>query len=208
MDNELIEKIFNKPKVIAICSDINEGKSNMVYHLIEDLKKKYKLNLFSYGLKEDLGENKFYTLEELESIKDSIIFADEFGNLLDTEDRKKRKSIEKTMRLINHNNNILVLVGTPDNFRKFISAKLDVMIFKKCTIADFVNGSTIKNKCINYEGIEKGTAILNIDIDKCLIFNGNSWNKIDVPYMIKYDTKKDNKPLLENVGKSVRKKDK
>lgn len=206
MNNEMIEKIFDKPKVIGICSDVNEGKSNLIYHLIDNLKKKYKFNLFSYGLRKDLGENKIFTLEELEAIKDSIIFIDEFNTLFDIDDRKKKRSIENTLRLINHNNNIVILSGTPENFRKFISAKIDIIFFKKCTLADFVNGSTIKNRCISYQGAEKGSAILNIEINKCLIFNGLCWNNIDIPYMKEYDTKRDNKPLLENVKESVPKK--
>jgi hypothetical protein len=208
MEKELIEGIFNKPKIISICSDVNEGKSNLIYHLIEDLKKKYRFNLYSYGLIKDLGENKIYTLEELENIKDSIIFIDEFENLFDIEDRKKRKSIEKSLRLINHNNNIVILSGLPENFKKFISSKIDVMFFSKCTIADFINGSTIKNRCLSYQGWESGSTLLNIEINKCLIYNGSGWNKIDVPYMSDYDTKKGNKPLLEKVSQSVPKKDK
>jgi len=205
MEKEMIEKIFDKPKVIAVCSDVNEGKSNLIYHLITDLKKNYRFSLYSYGLRVDLGERKIYTLDELEVIKDSIIFIDEFNTLFELDDRTKKRSVESSLRLINHNNNILVLVGTPDNFRKFISAKVDVILFKRCTIADFINGSTIKNRCLSYRGEEKGSAVLNIDVDKCLVYDGNYWKPIDVPYLSEYDTKAKNKPLLESVGKIVEK---
>ena len=190
-----ITKLFDKPKVIGICGDTNTGKSNLIYDLLEKLKG-YEFNLYSYGLRNDLKEQKIYSIEELEVIENAIIFADEYFTLFDLEDRKKRKLIENSLRLINHNNNILILSGLPENFKKFISAKLDIVFFKKCTIADFVNGSRLKNIFLSYKGKELGSAVLNLKIDEALVYDGH-YTKIDVPYYTKYDTKRKNQAIIK-----------
>lgn len=190
-----LNKLFDKPKVIGVCADVNEGKSMLLYDVLDQLKG-YDFSLFSYGLRVDLGEQKIHSVEELEVIENSIIIADEFFTLFDLEDRKKRKLIENTLRLINHNNNILLLCGLPENFKKFISAKLDIVFFKKCTIADFINGSRIKNFCLSYKGSELGSAVLNIKIDDVLCYDGKHYSKSKVNYIKKYDTKVKNVQIL------------
>ena len=67
------------------------------------------------------------------------------SSIFDLEDRKKRKLIERTFRLIFHNNNVLVLVGLPENYKKFISSKLGVIIYFKSTIADFTIDGNASN---------------------------------------------------------------
>ncbi len=199
-----INKLFDKPKVIAICGNVSTGKSNLIYDLLEQLKG-YKFKFYSYGLRNNLGEQKIYSIEELENIENSIIFCDEFFTLFDLDDRKKRKSIENSLRLINHNNNILILSGLPENFKKFISAKLNVIFFKKCTLADFINGSRLKNIFLSYKGSELGSAVLNIKMDEALLFDGNHYNKINIAYHPKYDTKLKNEPIIKRTEKCSRK---
>ncbi|MFH2028649.1 MAG: hypothetical protein ABIJ08_05895, partial [Nanoarchaeota archaeon] len=105
----------------------------------------------------------------------------------------------------NHKNNILFLSGTPDNFKKFISAKIDIFFFNKCTFFDFINGSKIKNICLSYKGNEMGSSILNLEVFESLVFDGKHYNKIVIPYYKEYDTKLRNKPILKNVGQNVEK---
>ena len=189
-----LSKLFDKPKIIGICSDVNEGKSMTLYYLIKFLKENFNFKMFSYGLRVNTGEQKIYSIEELEKISNSVVILDEFFTLLDLDDRKKRKAIENTIRLIHHNNNILILAGVPENFKKFISAKLSIMFFKRITLGDFINGSRIKNICTNYNGIEMGSSVLNMRIDECLVFDGKHYSKINIPYLKDKDTK------LQNVG--------
>ena len=113
--------------------------------------------------------------------------------------------IEKTLRLINHNNNILILAGLPENYKKFISAKLDMIFFKKCTLSDFINGSRLKNIVTSYKGNELGSAVLNLNIDKALLFDGRHFNVIHVPYYKKYDSKKNNEDILKRTKKRSKK---
>lgn len=199
-----IYKLFNKPKLIGIVSDVNNGKSMLTYNIIEELKDRFTYTLVTYGLKVDIkGERKINSVEELETIRDCIIFLDEFTSLIDLDNRTQKRQVENTLRLINHNNNILVLIGVPENFKKFISNKLDCVIYKKVTFGDFINGSTIKKRILSYRGAEKGSAVLNLQVGEAIIFDGSSYNNIFVPYIPKYDTKSKNIKLLR---KNVKKK--
>ena len=191
-----LKKILDKPKIIGICGDVNTGKSTLVYHLLTELKKTSQFNLYSYGLRCDLGEQKIYSIAELESIKNSLIICDEYFTLFDLDDRKARRAIENTLRLINHNNNILILVGLPENFKKFISNKLDVVIYKKCNLGDFINGSRIKALCMNYKGSELGSAVLNLAINEALMWSDTHYSKINIPLLRDFDTKKDNVKII------------
>ena len=136
MEKEInLKELFDEPKVMAVIGNSNQAKSNLIYYLIKQINRGFEFKLYTYGLRSDLRKaNKIYSIQELEQIKDSIIFIDEFFTLFDLEDRKKKKQIENTIRLIYHNNNILVLIGLPENFKKFISSKLNIVIYKKVKI--------------------------------------------------------------------------
>ena len=204
-----ILKCFSKPCIIAIIGDVNEAKSNLIYHIIEELKKENKFKLYTYGLRNKIrGSQEVYSVDELEKTRDSINIIDEVMNLWDLDDRKAKKIIEKSLRLINHNNNILLICGVPDNFRKFIAGKIDIVIYKKCTLSDFVNGSKVKNTLLNYKGNELGSSVFNIRKNEALIYDGIHYNKIDVPYYRHYDTKRDNVPIMVKKVKSVPKDEK
>ncbi len=198
-------KLFNKPKIIGICSDVNNGKSMLAYNCIEELSKKYTFKLVTYGFRVDIkGETKIHSVEELEQIRDSVIFVDEFTSLINLDDRTQKRQVENTLRLIFHNNNILVLIGVPENFKKFISGKLDCVIYKKVTFGDFINGSTIKKRILNYMGAEKGSAVLNLAVNEAIIFD-KDYTKVLVPYLVRYDTKKSNEKILKRIKKGVKK---
>jgi hypothetical protein len=202
-------KIFVKPKVMAVIGDINEGKSNLLYFLIDELKRAYSFKLYAFGLKNEVvGAIPIYTVQELESCKDSIIVIDELFSLFDVDNRKIKAQIEKTLRLIHHNNNILILCGVSENFKKFLSAKINVFFYKKTTIADLINGSRVKNVLMNYSGVERGSVLLNIPKEKVLFYDGEHYYLQNVPYMKKYDTKIKNVDIIvpKNVPKKVRKK--
>ncbi len=202
-ETKKLKSLFITPKIIGLVGDVNTGKSNALYYIIELLKEDYEFTLYSYGLRYNLGENKIFSLEELEKIKDSVIIIDEFSNILDIEDRKKRKLIERTIRLIHHNNNVLILVGLPSNFVKFIASKLSIFIYSKSNLSDFVNGSKIKEICLNYMGSELGSSILNLPKNELLVFNGETYYKINIPYLEEFDSKSKNVRIL--VPKNVEK---
>ncbi len=202
-----IYKLFNQPQIIGLIANQHTGKSNLIYYFLDTLKAKYKFKVFVYGLRCDVpGTQQIHTVTELEQITNSIVFVDELFSLFDLDNRKVKQQIENTIRLIFHNNNVLFLCGLAENFKKFLSAKLHILIFKKTTISDLINGSRVKNIIMNYKGVERGHTVLNIPIDRALIFDGDHYHNIKIPYMKDYDSKAGNVPIL--VLKNVVKKDK
>jgi len=199
-----MKELFNEPKIIGIIGDVDSGKSNLAYSIIKNLREEFKFNLFTYGLREDIGSQKIYSINELEKIEDSIIFLDEFFTILDLDDRTKKKQIEQTFRLLHHHNNVIVLLGTPDNYKKFISSKINLFIYKRVTFEDFINGCSAKKNILNYNGAEKGNSVLGLNKDEAIIYDGH-YEKINIPYLIVFDTKLNNKPILKNVGRNVEK---
>lgn len=191
-----MKEILTKPMLIGFIGDVNTGKSNTLYHIIETLRKDSEFNLFTFGLKSKMGQE-IFSLEELERIEDSLIIVDETFSLFDLDRRGNRKQIETTLRLLHHNNNILILSLLPENCKKFIASKLDVVIFKRCTLSDFVNGSLTKRIATQYKGREAGNTILNIGIDKALVFDGN-YKMLDIPYYEKHDSKKNNRKIIRD----------
>lgn len=202
--NEKIINLFKTPKIIGICGDSNSGKTMLVFNIISELEDYGTFNLYSYGLRCDLNEKKIYSIVELEKITNSIILCDEFFSLFDLEDRKKRALIEKSLRLIYHNNNVLVLVGVPDNFKKFISSKLHAIFYKRCSLSELINGSKVKTICTDYKGEELGSSVLNIPTDKALLYDGSHYEMIESKYFENLDSKKDNKDIIvqNNVEKT------
>lgn len=192
------KEIFNKPKIIGICGGVNSGKSNLINYLILNLKD--KANIYSYGNKKSFkGVTDIYSIDEMEQVRDSIIFLDEIMSLWDLDNRHEKRIIEKSLRLINHRNNILIICGVEDSFRKFIASKIDTFIFKKVKICDFINGCRAKNVVMAYRGNENGSTILNLEVDEALVFNG-TYSKINIPYVKSYDTKLNNPMIVkENV---------
>lgn len=193
-----MKELFDKPKLIGLIGNPNSGKSNLIYHIIEELRQDSDFNLVTFGLKSVIKNSKqIWSLEELEQVTNSLIVIDETFSLFDMDNRTKKKQIEATFRLLFHNNNILIMSLLPENSKKFISSKLDAMIFKKCSMADFINGSAAKRIATNYRGPEKGTTLLDIKVDKALIFDG-TYSVIDVPYLPVHDSKKGNQQIIKD----------
>jgi len=194
----MIKEIFNEPKIISIVGNPNEAKSNLIYYLIEELKKEFKFNLYHFGLRNEIDGNKINSIKELEQIKDAIVFIDEFSSLFNLEDRKQRQSVENTLRIIFHNNNILILSGTGENYKKFISAKVNLIIYKKVFYDDLINGSKIKKVLMDYHDIEniKGSSVLNLDKDQALVYDGSKYELINIPYLKQYDKKAKNCAII------------
>lgn len=189
--------LFDKPKMIGIVANTNEGKSNLIYYIINQIKEQFNTKIYTYGLRTKIkGLQEFHSVEELEQIQDSVIFIDEMFNLFDLDNRKVKSMIEKTIRLLFHKNNILVLTGLGENFKKFLSAKVHAVIYKKVTLSDLINGSRIKNILMAYTKEERGSTILNLNIDEALVYDGLRYHKINVPYMEQYDSKARNVPIL------------
>ena len=57
---------------------------------------------------------------------------------------------------------------------------------------------------MKYHGRERGSSILNLGIENCIIYDGSHYCKYDIPYIEDKDSKKGNVQIL--VTKSVRQK--
>jgi hypothetical protein len=198
MDHSL-STLFDSPKIVAIVSDVNAGKSNTLYHILNDLSQTSDFSLYHFGLRANLEMGQpIYSTNELELIKNSLIVLDEVMTMWDLDNRKQKKAIETSLRLIHHNNNILLLSMIPENIKKFIASKINAYIFKKCTIPDFINGSVAKRIVESYSGPERGAVILNVPIDKAIVYDGKHFAKVNIPYLEKYDTKKGNAEIFRS----------
>ena len=192
-----LKNLFSKPCIVGLVANANEGKSNTIYWILENLQKDFNFTVYTFGLRCEFPKTiPIYSIRELEEIQNSIIIIDEMFNLFDLDNRKVKRQIENTIRLIFHNNNVLLLCGLGENFKKFLSAKLSAVIFKKTTISDLINGSNVKSIVNGYEGEEKGTTILNIPIDKAVIYDGMNYHKLNIPYLKQYDTKLNNVSII------------
>jgi len=202
---ELVNLIVKKhPSVIGVVGDANTGKSNLLYAILTYLNKKFDVNLFYYGLRHNLSVGtRFYSVTELEKIRDGLIVIDEFSSLFNLENRHNRISIEKTLRLVFHNNNTIILVGLPENFKKFLSSKVNLIIFKFVTYADFINGSRVKQICLEYEGFEAGKSVLSLKPEEAIVFDGTFYKKVKIPYIEEFDIKKNNKKVFREKSKNV-----
>lgn len=196
------KKLFDKPKIISIVGDVNQGKSMLIYNLLDELLKKSRFNLYYYGLRCQVEGTEIRSIKELERISNSLIICDEFFTLFDLDNRKAKRNIENTLRLINHKNNILVLVGVGENFKKFISNKTDVFIYKQVTLGDMINGSRAKELINDYHGEEKGSEMLNLNKDEALVYDGEHYNKFNITYLEKYDSKKKNPEIFQSKEES------
>lgn len=200
-----INSLLDKPRIIGVIGDINQAKSMLLYHMLTEWAAEGSYNLYTFGLRVQLeGAIEIHSVAELEGVRDSVILVDEISSLFDLENRKTRVHIENTLRLINHNNNVLVLAGPPENFKKFLAAKLDVIIYKQCTVADFINGSRAKLILTSYRGPERGSELLNLSKDRAIMWDGKHYAVMRVPYYANFDTKANNAQILKSrTGKSA-----
>lgn len=176
-----VKKIFAAPKVMAVIGDVNSGKTMTFIYLIEIIKSHTNFRIFCYGLESQFDyTHQIYSLNDIEQIHNSVIFIDDIITLFDLNTRSKKKSIEKTLDLLNYQKNILILSALPENMKKFFCEKIDYFFFKKCSIRHFVNGSLAKRYIQKYTGHEKGSLILNLQIDEMLFFDGLKYEKIHI----------------------------
>jgi len=178
----------------------SEGKTMALVNFILSLQDKYDTPIWCFGLKQELVSKlkikPFQSLIELEKIRDSFIIIDEVGLLFELDNRKNKKQVDLTLRMVNHNNNKILLSGLPSDFKKYICAKAKYYLFKGLKISDLINGSEAKEVVNQYRNELKGTFMLNVPIDKMLCYDGNYWIE-HIDYLKQYDTKRDNSDLFQ-----------
>lgn len=204
-----IEELFIHPelkhiRVIGIVADPNEGKSNVVKHLIKVFQKKAKnTRISAFALPWMAGVHSVHRIDDLEKINDSVVIIDEFASLVDMGNARQRKKLFDTIRVINHPyaNNILILMGMARDFNGKLAGMVQAYIIKSLTIADAVQRSTLYNFVTTYNGgfrVRKGSSIIEMPKDVALVHVvGGNTDEVEIPYVKEYDTKLSNKPVVK-----------
>lgn len=205
MNIKSVEDLFSDSSIraIGIIADPNTGKSNTIYHCIKALQAKYNARMYAYGLRVMFeGVQRINSIEELEKITNSVIFLDEFPSLFSLSNHRQLEKFEESMRKIYHSNNIVVICGLPHNFNKFLSSLLNAIIFKQSTLVDFIQRSPAERIIMSFSpaigsSIQKGSRMLTMPKDTALIFDGEHYWDVDVPYIEEGDSKRFNAPILQ-----------
>ena len=202
-----VEDLFKDPSIrsVGVISDVNQGKTNTLNHIIKALSARcVGVNIWSFGLRTNFeGVQTINSIEELESITNSVVIIDEFPDMFDLSNARQMVKFEKTMRKIFHSNNIFVICGLPRNFNKKLAAMLQAVIFKQCTLTDFIQRSPVDEAIKSYapeygSEIQKGSTMLTMPKDVALIRDVNTkhWYPVSVPYVQEGDSKRFNPPIL------------
>jgi len=202
-----IKPLLKSPSIISIVGDTDSGKSNLVYHMIEETRRRTSgTRIYTYGLRSDIaGVIEITSLEELELLERAVVFLDEFWFLFRMDDRKKDNidKIRRTLQLIKHRKNVIFLIGLPDNFNKYLSSFVNICIFKKCTISNMINGSPMKRNVLKSERPELGSEFLSVLPEHALVYDPRKipfWKMYDVPYLKKHDTKAEKEPFIKFIN--------
>ena len=200
-----IERILNN-EITILTARRNEGKTQTLVNMILEYASKYSADIWVYGLKtctikalkkEGINVNVFYSIREMENIENSIIFADEAGQLLNVVNRKQQEEMLNTLRLVSHSNNRIILCGLPFDFKKIFSAQATCFMYKSLNIAELINCSTIKETLMEYKEAERGAYTLKLPKGKVLCYDAGGFWLDDVVYFKELDSKADNLDLFQ-----------
>jgi hypothetical protein len=209
-----IKRILSN-NVSILVGQTNTGKTMLLADMMVEYTKVYTPRVYCFGIRPEITDKvdviPFSSVREMEQIKNGIIFVDEVGALFDLDNRKQKRMIEATLRLITHHNNRLVLSGLPTDFRKFISAKATCFMYTSLTISDLINGSLAKITLLDYKERGLGAYVLDTDPGTVLCWDhtddehlGFWWDTFK--YHEKFDTKRNNLNLFQKKRKSRPKK--
>ena len=195
-----IERILRND-IIILTGHRNEGKTMTACNIIVDYATQYTRDVWTFGLKpsivEQLNVKPFWSIREMEKIEDSIIVADEAGNLLNIVNRKQHEEMLKTLRAVSHQNNIIVLISLPFDFKKIFAAQARCFLYKGMNTQELIHGSLIRTTLLEYKGPELGQYRLNIPKNNVLCYDENGFWMDDVVYLKDLDTKINNLDLLK-----------
>lgn len=201
-----IADIFEDKSIrsIGVIADVHQGKTNTLNHIIKALQERYDAAFWASGLRSKLdGVEEMHSIQELESIYNSVVIVDEFPDLFDMENARQKREFEKSMRKIYHSNNILIICGLPRNFNLRLGAMLQAIIFKQCTLTDFVQRSPTDAAIKSFSSafgsqIQKGANMLTMNKNLALYHEIGSkhWWELDVPYYEEIDSKRFNPTIL------------
>lgn len=194
-------------RVIGVVADKNQGKSNLLYNMIEIIKRDApQTHIVGFRMQMPVtGVLMLNTLTELSKVQNSYIIIDELKTLVDTDNRTEMKTFMSILQTLYHpqRNNTVVISGLAHNFNGKISGELEAVIFKQTTLISIVKRSNLDYilRGLTSEGkASKNEYTLVMPQETALIYHprmSKSWHCIDIPYLPQYDVKADNEPVIK-----------
>lgn len=206
---ESIEDLFKDPitksvRMIGLVGDPNKGKTNVINHIVNIFRTKAKeTQIAVFGITRFIpGVLHIHTIEELERLKNSVVFIDEWSDLVDTGNRRQMREFEHSIRTIFHpaKNNIVILCGMARNFNGKISGMLNAVILKETTLIDVVQRSVLANILAQYSGgfkVTKGKVLSMSDNVALVHIIGKHFDEVEIPYCEEGDTKRNNPTVVK-----------
>ena len=195
-----IQRILEN-NISILVGQTSSGKTMLFANMAAEYSYKYTGNVYCYGLKKEITDQLdvtvFSSVRELEKIQNGIILVDEVGALFDLDNRKQKRMVENTLRLIDHHNNHMVFSGLPPDFKKFLSAKATCFMYMSLTISDLINGSLTKTTLLEYREKELGAYVLSVNKGEVLCYDDGGFWIDKFPYVEKFDTKRSNINLFQ-----------
>ena len=203
----MIEKLFKKHRTIGIVGNINEGKTQFALTELLNLKEKYKIDTYVYGVDSSLNQilkkNNIKIIRNKEDIldlkiKQAVIYIDEFSDLFDVTPRSKQgERIKRFFNRIAHLNNYIIISTASQNFwNKFICGIIKSFIVKSVDFDTLVNGTILKRKVMGLENTSDYR--IEIPVNEYYILNEFLTEKGSFEYNPDLDSKKDLlNPFLE-----------
>jgi hypothetical protein len=203
---ESLDNIFDDPTIrsIGVIADVNQGKTNTLNAIVKAIKARYTASIWTCGLRMSIdGVEQLNSVGELETIYNSVVIVDELPDFFDITNPRENRMFEKSMRKVFHSNNIIIICALPRNFNKNLGAMLQGIIFKQCTLSDFIQRSPTDMAIKSYTStfgspIQKGTNMLTMPKDLALYHEIGSkhWHELDVEYIKEADVKQFNPDIL------------
>lgn len=194
-------------RVIGLVGDKNTGKSGMLYNICDIVKRKAP-DTKIVGFRMQIafpGMVMLNDMTELSLVRNSVICLDELKTFVDTDNRTEFNDFMTILQTLYHpyRNNTIILSGLAHNYNGKLSGELDVVIFKQTTMISIIKRSMLDNILKGFKqqgGITKDKYMLSMLKSEALIYHPRMekrWHNVIVPYLIQYDVKKDNEPVIK-----------
>lgn len=218
LDNNIksigLDSLFKKYRVIGVCGNQNSAKSLLSLFKLIELKRKYNLNIYVFGVEGVLhnvlikkGIKIIHNKEDILDlkIKNSIIYVDEFADFFSVQ--TKDKQLERVRRFFNrihHLNNWFIISTAQAGFwNKFMNGIVNCYLVKEIEYDNLVNGTVLKRKIMGLPS----TSDYRFECPKgtYYIINDDITERCKFPYIKELDSKKHlTNPFLKQ---KVKKKD-
>jgi hypothetical protein len=151
---------LDKTTCLAIIGDIDTGKTNLAFHHMNKYKGKRKKYLLGYP-KSKVGYGRISNFQDIFSLKDSIIFADELHKYVKVYDRKANVQLMELISLFKHKRNTLIF---STQLSQFITRGVEAFI-------DAWNLTAIRDLNSLKNGSKPKRIIQNMSVPQCTQFS-------------------------------------